>query len=121
MNLPSVVINFTNELPNTATIPATVSYEGENYTVTAIASDAFSQNETITEITISEGITSIGSSTFGRCFALTTVNIPASLTQMGDWVFDNCSALTAINVAGSNTAYYSVNGILFNKKRHPVQ
>ena len=111
------VINFTNELPNTATIPATVSYEGENYTVTAIASSAFYQNQTITEITISEGITSIGSSTFGRCFALTTVNIPASLTQMGDWVFDNCSALTAINVAGSNTAYYSVNGILFNKDK----
>ena len=111
------VINFTNELPNTATIPATVSYEGENYTVTAIASSAFYQNQTITEITISEGITSIGNRTFGRCFALTTVNIPASLTQMGDWVFDYCSALTAINVAGSNTAYCSENGILFNKDK----
>ena len=111
------VINFTDELPSTVTIPATVSYGGKNYTVTAIASSAFYQNQTITEITISEGITSIGSSTFGWCFALTTVNIPASLTQMGDWVFDNCLALTAINVAGSNTAYYSVNGILFNKDK----
>ena len=72
------VINFTDELPNTATIPATVSYEGENYTVTAIASAAFYQNETITEITISEGITSIGNSTFSQCYALTTVNIPAA-------------------------------------------
>ena len=103
------VINFTNELPNTATIPATVSYGGKNYTVTAIASNAFYQNETITEITISEGITSIGNSTFGWCFALTTVNIPASLTNMGDWVFDACTALTQINVAGSNTAYCSEN------------
>ena len=111
------VINFTNELPNTATIPATVSYGGKNYTVTAIASEAFYQNQTITEITISEGITSIGNSTFGWCFALTTVNIPASLTNMGDWVFDACTALTQINVAGSNTAYYSVNGILFNKDK----
>ena len=111
------VINFTNELPNTATIPATVSYGGENYTVTAIASAAFYQNETITEITISEGITSIGNSTFSRCFALTTVNIPASLTNMGDYTFDACTALTQINVAGSNTAYYSENGILFNKDK----
>ena len=111
------VINFTNELPNTATIPATVSYGGKNYTVTAIASEAFYQNQTITEITISEGITSIGNSTFGWCFALTTVNIPASLTNMGDWVFDACTALTQINVAGSNTAYCSENGILFNKDK----
>ena len=111
------VINFTNELPNTATIPATVSYEGENYTVTAIASEAFSQNETITEITISEGITSIGDNTFSLCYALTTVNIPASLTNMGDWVFDACTALTQINVASGNTAYCSENGILFNKDK----
>ena len=111
------VINFTNELPNTATIPATVSYEGENYTVTAIASAAFYQNETITEITISEGITSIGNSTFRRCYALTTVNIPASLTNMGDYTFDACTALTQINVASGNTAYCSENGILFNKEK----
>ena len=111
------VINFTDELPSTVTIPATVSYGGKNYTVTAIASSAFYQNQTITEITISEGITSIRNRTFGRCFALTTVNIPASLTQMGDWVFDYCLALTAINVAGSNTAYCSEDGILFNKDK----
>ena len=111
------VKSSTDELPSTVTIPPTVSYGGKNYTVTAIASSAFYQNQTITAITIFEGITSIGNNTFGRCFALTTVNIPASLTQMGDWVFDNCSALTAINVAGSNTAYYSVNGILFNKDK----
>ena len=111
------VINFTNELPNTATIPATVSYEGENYTVTAIAEWAFEKNETITEITISEGITSIGDYTFNKCVALTTVNIPASLTQMGDFVFNKCTALTAINVASGNTAYCSENGVLFNKEK----
>ena len=111
------VINFTDELPSTATIPATVSYESKNYTVTAIASEAFSQNKTITEITISEGITSIGDNTFGQCYALTTANIPASLTNMGDWVFDACTALTQINVASGNTAYCSENGILFNKDK----
>ena len=111
------VINFTDELPSTVTIPPTVSYGGKNYTVTAIASDAFYQNQTITEITISEGITSIGNNTFGRCFALTTVNIPASLTQMGDFVFNKCTALTAINVASGNTAYCSENGVLFNKEK----
>ena len=36
---------------------------------------------------------------------------------MGDYTFDACTALTQINVAGSNTAYYSENGILFNKDK----
>ena len=98
-------------------IPAVVNHNSTNYTVTAIASEAFFKNETVTEITISEGITSIGNSTFSRCFALTTVNIPASLTQMGDLVFDNCSALTAIHVAEGNTAYSSEDGVLFNKDK----
>ena len=111
------VTDFTDELPSTVTIPATVSYGGENYTVTAIASAAFYQNETITEITISEGITSIGNNTFSKCYALTTVNIPASLTNMGDYTFDACTALTQINVASGNTAYCSENGILFNKEK----
>ena len=111
------VINFTNELPNTATIPATVSYEGENYTVTAIAEWAFEKNETITEITISEGITSIGDYTFNKCVALTTVNIPARLTYMGEYVFDGCTSLTQINVDEANTAYCSENGVLFNKEK----
>ena len=102
------VTDFTDELPSTVTIPATVSYGGENYTVTAIASAAFYQNETITEITISEGITSIGNNTFSKCYALTTVNIPASLTNMGDYTFDACTALTQINVASGNTAYCSL-------------
>ena len=111
------VTDFTDELPSTVTIPATVSYGGVTYTVTAIASDAFSQNETITEITISEGITSIGDYTFNKCVALTTVNIPARLTYMGEYVFDGCTSLTQINVDEANTAYCSENGVLFNKEK----
>ena len=111
------VINFTDELPSTVTIPPTVSYGGKNYTVTAIASDAFYQNQTITEITISEGITSIGDYTFNKCVALTTVNIPARLTYMGEYVFDGCTSLTQINVDEANTAYCSENGVLFNKEK----
>ena len=85
--------------------------------VTNIGSWAFSLCSQLTAVTIPEGVATIGNYAFGLCSSLTAVNIPASAINIGDWVFDNCSALTAINVAGSNTAYYSVNGILFNKDK----
>ena len=76
------------------TIPATVTNESTEYSVTSIGSRAFSW-----------------------CSQLTAVTIPASVTNIGSWVFDYCSALTAIHVAEGNTAYSSEDGILFNKDK----
>ena len=77
------------------TIPATVTNEGTEYSVTSIGSSA----------------------AFSWCSQLTAVTIPASVTNIGSWVFDYCSALTAIHVAEGNTAYSSEDGILFNKDK----
>ena len=97
-------------------IPATVSYNSTTYSVTSIGNNAFYYSA-LTQVTIPEGVATIGNYAFGLCSSLTAVNIPASAINIGDWVFDNCSALTAINVAGSNTAYCSEDGILFNKDK----
>ena len=113
------------------TIPASVTNIGSNAfrscssltavtipaSVTNIGIWAFSWCSQLTAVTIPEGVATIGNYAFGYCSSLTAVNIPASAINIGDWVFDNCSALTAINVAGSNTAYCSEDGILFNKDK----
>ena len=78
----------------TLTIPATVTNESTEYSVTSIGSWAFS-----------------------NCSSLTAVTIPASVTNIGSWVFNYCSALTAIHVAEGNTAYSSEDGVLFNKDK----
>ena len=99
------------------TIPATVTNESTEYSVTSIGSSAFSRCSQLTAVTIPEGVATIGNSAFEYCSALTEVNIPASVTSIGSRVFYYCSALTAIHVAEGNTAYSSDGGVLFNKDK----
>ena len=99
------------------TIPATVTNESTEYSVTSIGSSAFSWCSQLTAVTIPEGVATIGSSAFESCSSLTEVTIPASAINIGNWVFDHCSALTAIHVAEGNTAYSSEDGVLFNKDK----
>ena len=53
---------------------------------------------------------------FAICQDLTTVSLPAGVT---DFVFSDafllCDSLTAVNIAADNTAYSSVDGVVFNK------
>ena len=100
------------------TIPATVTYEGEEYTVKEITWSAFSQKDitsitfpttltaihgwsftgcnSLTEVTLPEGITEIEGGTFGWCSNLTTVTIPSTVTTIGDQAFIYCTLLTSV-------------------------
>ena len=65
------------------TIPATVSYNSTEYSVTSIGSSAFSSCSAITQVTLPNSVTSIGYQAFYYCSALTQVNIPNSVTSIG--------------------------------------
>lgn len=75
-------------------IPEKVKYNGAEYTVTEIEIDAF-----------------------GDCASLTIVVVPKSITKIGDNAFEGCESLTAINVDTNNTAYTSIDGVLYNKDK----
>ena len=108
---------YESALAGEVNIPATVTNESAEYSVTSIGSWAFSWCSQLTAVTIPEGVATIGSYAFERCSSITEVNIPASAINIGSWVFDYCSALTAIHVAEGNTAYSSEDGVLFNKDK----
>ena len=131
---------YKSRLAGEVNIPATVTNESTEYTVTSIGnrafencraitavtipasvtnigSSAFSWCSRLTAVTIPEGVATIGSYAFERCSSLTAVTIPASAINIDVWVFDYCSALTAIHVAEDNTAYSSEDGVLFNKDK----
>lgn len=74
-------------------IPKT--YEG--LPVTAIGEDAFRDCDTITSITIPDGVTTIESCAFYWCTALTEINIPDSVTVIDD-AFSYCFSLTSIDL-----------------------
>lgn len=85
--------------------------------VTNICSFAFFGCKNLTSVTIPEGVTSIGSYAFNAC-NLTSMEIPASVTAIGTLDASTLGAgrnLTGYFVDEKNTAYTSVDGILFSK------
>ena len=67
-----------NEYTGSVTIPATVTYNGTTYPVTAI-----------------------GLLAFRYCTGLTGINIPNSVTKIDDFAFEGCTGLTSIYIPNS--------------------
>ena len=84
--------------------------------VTSIGALAF-DNCSLTNITIGTNVASIGYCGFFDCNRLIRVKIPASVTNLAEFAFGPCSSLTAIDVDTNNSAYCSVDGVLFNKNK----
>lgn len=68
-----------NEYTGSVTIPATVTYNGTTYPVTAI-----------------------GLLAFRYCTGLTSIDIPNSVTEIGNYAFEGCTGLTGIDIADVN-------------------
>ena len=83
--------------------------------VDSIAIWAFRDFTNITSVTIPDSITRIGVEAFYGCTGLTDVTIPGSVTNIERGPFTRCDSLTTISVEASNTAYCSLDGVLFNK------
>lgn len=92
-------------------IPATVSYEGITYTVTAIGDDAFYYS-TVTSVTLPNTIKEIGGTSFKSCNNLTHIELPESLEKIGISAFAR-SALTEITIP-ANVTTMLFNGWLVN-------
>ena len=83
--------------------------------VIIIGGSAFQGCSALTTVTIPDSVTTIGGSAFQDCSGLTTVNIGSGVTNIGNFAFMGCFDLTAIDVDTDNSAYVSIDGILYNK------
>ena len=95
------------------TVPSTLG----GYPVRAIDKGAFENCDSITEVSISEGISSIGEDAFCDCDSLESAYIPSSVTFIGDGAFCICVNLKSINVDENNSHYTSHDGNLFTKDK----
>ena len=114
---PNLAWNNYAKPTGAVTIPTSVTYNGNNYSVTSIGSQAFRDCSGLALVTIPHSVTSIGDSAFFYCSGLTSVTIPNSVTTIGNYAFYNCSGITgsltiptSVTSIGSN-AFYNCSGL----------
>lgn len=84
-------------------IPTTVTYNGQEYLVTCIDSEAFELCPNLTSVTIPESITHICSYAFSGSYSLTSIVIPNSVTKIDGGVFYACSGLRSVRLPNGLT------------------
>ncbi len=90
---------ITSSLPSTSLIiPASVSYEENDYAVTSIGLRACYDCTTLTSIIVPNSVTYIGQQAFQNCIGITSIVIPNSVTELGRRAFYKCANLISITV-----------------------
>ncbi len=82
-------------------IPATVSHDGTEYTVTAVGYRAFDFGAHITSVTLPNTINFIMPYAFSGCYSMTSINIPDNVYEIQDCAFNGCSGLESIIIPPS--------------------
>lgn len=98
------------------TVPATISGKP----VTALYTS--SANDTVTKVTLEEGILELGNSAFMDYSALETINLPASLEAMGQSAISHAPNVENVYVAEGNEYFTDFDGVLYEKlQRYQVK
>jgi len=98
-------ITFAENVWGDVTVPETLG----GYDVVAIGSPGFNDNTTIGILTLHEGIKTVAANALNGRFS--GLNVPSGLTSLGNL----CTTyLRFINVAPGNSAYASIDGVLFS-------
>ena len=96
--------SYSNEYSGAVTIPESVTYNGNTYSVTSIGYKAFCACDNLTSVVIPNSVTSIEGWAFRDCSSLTSVEIPNSVTSIGYSAFCYCSGLTSVEIPNSVTS-----------------
>ena len=139
---PGTGSTYNNYVTGNLVIPASVTFNGTTYPVTALATIshygsfegcggltsvtipnsvtsignyAFHNCSGLTSVTIPNSVTTIGISAFSGCRGLTSVTIPNSVTSIGSYAFSNCTGLTSVTIPNSVT---SIGSSAFSNVRH---
>lgn len=99
----SVTVSGTSGKPTQLNIESSISDKGKNYAVTKIATWAFNECNTLTEVTLPNTVDEIGYQAFFKCSNLTNVTIPEGVKKIGQAAFYGCSQLTSITIPSTIT------------------
>ncbi len=76
-------------------IPATVTFDGKSYRVTAIANSTFRNYRNVISVTLPNGLVSIGNNAF-RYTNIASISLPSTLRTIGESAFEDCYKVTSI-------------------------
>lgn len=79
-------------------IPESIHYDGNDYIVTSIKSNTFSNNWDVTSVNIPRTVKNIESSGFYVCLKMTQLQIADGLETIGDNAFYNCNGLSIVTL-----------------------
>lgn len=97
----ATVVNGDMKYSGNVNIPATVSYDGIDFSVVSIGGFAFSDCSDLNSVNLPSSLQSIGDYAFHDCISLNSIIIPNSVTAIGSNVFDGCSNLVSITLSNS--------------------
>lgn len=83
-------------------------------TVTSIGNDVFMNCSNLENIILSSVLTEIGIGAFSYCEKLESITIPASVTSIDQCSFWYCNVLREIRVVEGNSAFSTIDGMLFD-------
>lgn len=106
--------NYTKPAGNLV-IPGSIFYNGVNWEIDFIGSNAFYRCNELDSVVISDSITSIESSAFSSCYCLRSVVIGDGVTSIGSSAFYDCSLASVVIGDGvtsiGGNAFYSCNNL----------
>ena len=95
------VIGHRSKSVSTITIPSSIIYNNEEFSVKCIAQNAFAYCENLRVVTIPNSIEMIGNHAFYKCKELKTINIPQGVQIIGYAAFSWCEELCSITIPNS--------------------
>lgn len=110
-------------LSGSISLPSSVSYNSNSYSVVAITASGFSGKTDITSITIPNTVTTINNSAFSGCTSIKSVTFSGTskVATIGDNAFDGCSKLKTCSLPPSLTTIgsYAFRGCAFTSVTIP--
>lgn len=104
-NKTVAVVRSIDELPNdcydymgVVSIPPTVTYAGNTYTVTTIENYAFYYNKQLESVYLPSTVTTIGELAFYHCENLSSLSLPEGLTEIGRYTMGHCINMTSVTL-----------------------
>ena len=100
-NIAKVVSSNNNSYSGDIVIPETIFYDGAEYTVTSIGSNAFSKCSALLSVKIPKSVTELGNYVFFSSKKLKTVELSEKIPSINESCFQNCESLETITIPNS--------------------